>query len=210
MPTSSVPAEILAAPESADDGERARVYLVGGTAELVEAVAPVVAPLGPDRVIDLAAPELTIQDVLEQISDLHEPTVVVVLPSLRFDPAADLPADLILQRNLKFPFFAIQHFARGMFRSGGGTIVNVAERPPATSAAAAPYAAAAAGLVSLTRVLAVEWAEHGVRANAVIMEGHEEGYAQLARTVAFFAGSGTTYVTGQSVAVHAEGNTATI
>lgn len=201
MPTSSAPAVVKAAPVLEANGERSRVYLIGGTADLVEAVARVVAPHGPDRVVDLDATELTVQDVFDQIKDLPEPTVVVVLPSLRFDPDEERPAELILDRNLKFPFFALRHFAGGMFRSGGGSVVNVAERPPGSHANAAPFAAAAAGLLSLTRVLAVEWAGQGVRANSVVMEGGNDAHAQLARTIGFFAGPDTSYVTGQCITV---------
>lgn len=89
----------------------------------------------------------------------------------RLSPALEVTEpdwDTVLDTNLKGAFFCAQAVGRGMVSRGAGAIVNVA------SAAAliavedrAAYAASKAGLLMLTRVLAVEWAAHGVRVNAV-------------------------------------------
>jgi NAD(P)-dependent dehydrogenase (short-subunit alcohol dehydrogenase family) len=89
----------------------------------------------------------------------------------RLSPAVDVTEsdwDAVLDTNLKGAFFCAQAVGRGMVSRGTGTIVNVA------SAAAliavedrAAYAASKAGLVMLTRVLALEWAASGVRVNAI-------------------------------------------
>ena len=51
----------------------------------------------------------------------------------------------------------------------GGSIVNIASvHARATSAGSAAYAASKGGLVALTKGLAVELAEHGVRVNAIL------------------------------------------
>jgi 3-oxoacyl-[acyl-carrier protein] reductase len=75
----------------------------------------------------------------------------------------------VMATNLDAVFFAAQEAARRMVAAGkGGAIVNVAsilaERPDKGVAA---YAASKAAVAHLTRVLALEWARHGVRVNAL-------------------------------------------
>lgn len=87
-------------------------------------------------------------------------------------PALDVTEaqwDAQLDINLKGCFFAAQAAARIMCRQGnGGTIVNIAsilgER---VNARTVPYSAAKAGLIQMTKALALEWARHGVRVNAL-------------------------------------------
>ena len=65
-------------------------------------------------------------------------------------------------------FFCCQAFGRQMIENGGGAIVNISSM---NAMVAFPmrlaYNAAKAAVVSMTEVLAIEWAEHGVRVNAV-------------------------------------------
>ncbi len=74
----------------------------------------------------------------------------------------------IQARNLRGPFMLCQALGRRMVERGYGRIVNVvsvmAERGVINCSA---YAATQAGLLSLTRSLAVEWGRHNVRANAL-------------------------------------------
>ncbi|AMJ60564.1 SDR family NAD(P)-dependent oxidoreductase [Bosea sp. PAMC 26642] len=77
--------------------------------------------------------------------------------------------DAQLDINLKGCFFAAQSAARIMSRQqSGGSIVNIAsilgER---VAISVAPYAASKAALIQLTKALALEWARHKVRVNAL-------------------------------------------
>lgn len=77
--------------------------------------------------------------------------------------------DSQLDVNLKGCFFAAQAAAKLMSeRAGGGAIVNIAsilgER---VAAGVAPYAISKAGLIQMTKALALEWARHGIRVNAL-------------------------------------------
>ena len=89
----------------------------------------------------------------------------------RRGPAVDFPRaewDRILAVNLTGTFLCCQAAGRRMLARGTGAIVNVASIAghiglPGTIA----YIAAKGGVVMLTRGLAVEWASHGVRVNAL-------------------------------------------
>jgi NAD(P)-dependent dehydrogenase (short-subunit alcohol dehydrogenase family) len=76
--------------------------------------------------------------------------------------------DVVHQTNLRGAFFMAQAVGRGMVVRGAGSIVNVASMAAfkAVSERAA-YNSSKAGLVMLTKTLAVEWGPHGVRVNAV-------------------------------------------
>jgi NAD(P)-dependent dehydrogenase (short-subunit alcohol dehydrogenase family) len=139
--------------------------------------------------------------------------------------------DHVLGLNLRAPFLCSRAAARWMVGEGSpGNIVNI------TSAAGtvarpgiAHYAASKAALIMLTKVLAIEWAEHDVRVNAVapglvetpgVMEGllyTEEGRREhlrkldkipmarsgepreIAEAVLFLASDNSSFVTGHTL-----------
>jgi len=71
--------------------------------------------------------------------------------------------------NLKGPFFIIQHAARLMMESGGGSIVNVASvgglSPKIMQGI---YAITKAGLIAMTKAFAKELANKNIRVNALL------------------------------------------
>lgn len=76
--------------------------------------------------------------------------------------------DSVMDVNLKGLFFTSQRVARAMKEMGGGKIVNMASQNGLVAYyKRAAYCSSKAGVVNLTRVLAVEWAEHGINVNAV-------------------------------------------
>jgi NAD(P)-dependent dehydrogenase (short-subunit alcohol dehydrogenase family) len=133
----------------------------------------------------------------------------------------------VLDVDLTAPFLAGQAAARRMINAGnGGRIINVTsvhEHVPLRGSSA--YCAAKGGLGLLTKVMALELAEHGITVNAVApgeiatpMTGAHEvdpktierpgiptgrpGHAgEIASAIAFLASPEASYVTGESFVV---------
>ena len=88
-------------------------------------------------------------------------------------PSVELSQDdwqKVIDVNLTGCFLCARAAARTMIAAGGGAIVNVASIMGLSGGGLYPnvsYQASKGGLVNLTRALAVEWAAHGVRVNAV-------------------------------------------
>lgn len=77
--------------------------------------------------------------------------------------------DLIVDANLKNVFFCSQAVAKNMIARGvQGSIVNISSQAGVIGAPErGPYSGAKGGVNNLTRTMAAEWAEHGIRVNAV-------------------------------------------
>jgi len=78
--------------------------------------------------------------------------------------------DAVMDVNLKGVFYCCRAVGKVMIKQGGGKIVNVASmsalivnRPQNQVS----YNASKAGVVMLTKSLAVEWAQYGIRVNAI-------------------------------------------
>lgn len=76
--------------------------------------------------------------------------------------------DFVLDTNLKGNFFMSQEVAKVMMKNRKGSIVSIASQHGVVgNENRAAYCASKAGLINLTRVLALELARHGIRANTV-------------------------------------------
>ena len=138
--------------------------------------------------------------------------------------------DLQHKLNLKHVFFTCQTFAKHIIdRSGTGSIIVISSISGYDSSPYhAPYGAAKAGLVNLTKSLATEWGPHGIRINAIApgsiatpkatdnfaaMAGRRKALEdilplrrfgstdEIAKAVLFFASNLSSYVTGQTLPV---------
>ena len=86
-------------------------------------------------------------------------------------PAEDFPEerlDAVLALNLKGTYLCCQTFGRRMLAQGRGSIINLASigsfiAYPWSSA----YLASKGGVLGITRALALEWRDRGVRVNAI-------------------------------------------
>lgn len=157
-------------------GQGAHVLAAARRLDRLEALAEDCGGL-PGRIVPLAldvASVPAIESGLGEAASLLGGLDVVVNNAGVAEPAKALDLteaqwDAHLDVNLKGCFFVAQAAARIMARQGaGGAIVNIAsilgERVASSVAA---YAAAKAGLVQLTKALALEWARYQVRVNAL-------------------------------------------
>lgn len=77
--------------------------------------------------------------------------------------------DTVMNINLKGSFFMAQAVGRQMIKQGkGGRIINMASQYGVVGFfKRATYAASKGAMLQYTKVLAIEWAPHGIRVNAV-------------------------------------------
>lgn len=151
----------------------------------------------------------------------------IISPGRSLDVSQDDWENLI-SINLSGVFYCCQAAAR-LMRDRGGVIINLSS---IASKAAWPgrvsYAAAKAGITAMTESLAVEWADLGIRVNAVapawvnteiLRQGVEQGVvtvdnlnraiplgrvadvADVSETIAFLASDAARFITGQVIYV---------
>ena len=135
-----------------------------------------------------------------------------------------------LRVNITAPFLIVRAFGPRMIAQKRGVIINIASGRAVEGAVnGAGYACSKAAILSLTKSLALEWAKHNIRVNAIIPgvsltaqrldEGLSEealiergrktiplgriGYPEdMAGLAAFLASADAAYMTGQGVAMN--------
>ncbi len=76
--------------------------------------------------------------------------------------------DTVVDTNLKGPFLCARAIGPRMVRRGWGRVINLASVLGVIALPGrAPYCSSKAGIINLTKVLALEWAGTGVTANAI-------------------------------------------
>jgi NAD(P)-dependent dehydrogenase (short-subunit alcohol dehydrogenase family) len=134
---------------------------------------------------------------------------------------------LMLDTNVVGTFLCAQAAAREMVRIGGGAIVNFSSHSGFLgSSGRAAYAASKAGIIGMTRVMAVDLAQHNIRVNTVapgtvatprIKASHNDERREtwlrsipmacygepheIAAAALFLASDDAAYMTGQTIAV---------
>jgi NAD(P)-dependent dehydrogenase (short-subunit alcohol dehydrogenase family) len=154
----------------------ARVVVAARSADRLDAVAERCAAAGAGSVdvvtVDVRSPD-SIDRLREIVVERHgAPRVLVNCAGVTSSKSAlDLTVDdwdAIQDVHLRGPFLTARAFAPSMAAEGYGKIINLSSTWAATVAPGrSAYCAAKAGLSHLTAALAVEWAELGIRVNAV-------------------------------------------
>lgn len=112
------------------------------------------------RLVDTAAKTFGTVDVL-----VNNAGVNIAKPAME---VTEEDWDTVLDLNLKTAFFASQAAAKYMLAQGSGRIINIASQMAFVGfIKRAAYCSSKGGLVQLTKALAVEWAQQGIRVNAV-------------------------------------------
>jgi NAD(P)-dependent dehydrogenase (short-subunit alcohol dehydrogenase family) len=132
----------------------------GGVADCIE--LDVMDPGSVEVAVDMLCADGTAIDVLVNNAGLSRPG-----PVLHLDVS---DWDAVLDTNLRGPLLVARAVARRLVAAQRpGSIINVCSvLGHATQKGVAPYAASKAGLMHLTRLLAAEWARHGIRVNALV------------------------------------------
>lgn len=152
----------------------------------VSALCDAIATTGGSAV----ALEMDVADPASVKSALHQTCFDIVinnagttLSASALDHGAD-DIDRIIDTNLKGAFHVARVTAAAMAARGeGGAIVNVASiLGKRVAGHVAAYAASKGGLVQLSRALALEWARHNIRVNALC-----PGYIETELNRDFFA-----------------------
>ena len=140
----------------------------GGLVDELTALGRRVVPLAMD-VTDLTAGRAAIDAAVAQLGRLD--VLVNNAGGGIMGAALDVTEeafDAVWALNTRSTFFLSQHAARHMAAGDGGSIVNVASQAGLVALPGeVSYCTAKAAVLHLTRCLAVEWGELGIRVNAV-------------------------------------------
>ena len=158
-------------------GEGAKVAVVDVRREAADAVAAAINKTQPGAALAVAADVSSESDVERMVAQVNEQfggiDVLVNNAALTdHTPVLELEEeewDRVLAVSLKSVFLCTKHAGKRMVEQGrGGRIINIAStsghrgRPDATA-----YSAAKAGVLNLTRTLAIQLSPYGIRVNSI-------------------------------------------
>lgn len=194
----------------------AQIEEAGGSAEAVGCNVSDYAACG--KMVEEAIGKYSHVDILVNNAGITRDNLIMRMSEEEYDS--------VLDTNLKGAFNTIRHLSRYFLKQRSGKIINISSVSGVLgNAGQANYSASKAGLIGLTKSVARELASRGVCVNAVapgfidtemtrsMSEKTREAAAgtipmgrigkpeDIAEMVAFLAGSGSDYITGQVICV---------
>jgi NAD(P)-dependent dehydrogenase (short-subunit alcohol dehydrogenase family) len=154
----------------------ADVALAGRTRATCEAAAAGIAAATGRRALAFAADVSVADDVKRLVAEVEQglgPIDILVNNAginIRgaVEDLSEADWDAVIDVNLKAPFLCARAVGAGMRARAWGRVINLGSILSVIAIPGrAPYASAKAGVVNLTRVLALEWAGSGVTVNAI-------------------------------------------
>jgi len=156
----------------------AHVAVTDILADQAQAVADGINAAGGPRAIalylDVTDPESVQQAVDATVAEYGRIDILVNNAGIyRGHPIVDFPLedwDLVFQVNVRGMFLCSQAVARQMIRQGsGGCIINISSASgKKADPNGAAYCASKSAVIGLTRVLALELGQYGIRANVIL------------------------------------------
>jgi len=150
----------------------ADIVIVSRTSAECQAAAAEIAQATGRSAIAIAADVAKAADVDRLASEAGIVDILVNSAGLNIrNPVSQISEadwDAVLDVNLKAPFLMARRLGPPMAQRGWGRIIHLGSILSAIGIAnRTPYASSKAGLLGLTRTLALEWASHGVTVNAL-------------------------------------------
>ena len=194
----------------------AEIIQNGGTASVIK--CNVSDSLDCKKMIDTVIAQYGRLDILVNNAGITRDGLLMKMSEQDFDEVIDT--------NLKGAFYTIRHTLRQFLKQKCGTIINISSVSGVMgNAGQANYSASKAGLIGLTKSVAVEYASKGIRCNAVapgyITTDMTEAMSdtakemilsqipmrragtveEVAELVAFLASDRSSYITGQVISI---------
>lgn len=153
-------AKVCLCARGAEALEKTRAELAAIGAEVAAIAADVTTPEGAKRSVDFALEKFGRLDILVN-------NVGGSSGAGAFDHATTEQWKSVLDSNLLSTVHCSQRAVEAMKEQGGGAIVNVSSIYGREYATSAPYTAAKAAVIALTKEMAVDLAKHNIRVNSV-------------------------------------------
>lgn len=144
--------------------------------DIKEDVKDIAAKINPSRTLALQVDITKKENIEKTVAEIKKvyPKIDILANSAGvalLEKAEDLPEeywDKTMELNLKGSFLMAQIIGREMMATGGGKIVNMASQASVIALDKhVAYCASKAAIVSMTQVLAMEWAPYNINVNAI-------------------------------------------